>query len=91
MSEGSKKCWGCDAITPYSQGFCPQCLQELPLEVSILLPAIAALPQPYLGALQMATWEALKSARRSRNAPKRMFPGLQPKVNVNFDDLDLDL
>lgn len=88
-SEGSKKCWGCDASTPYSQGFCPQCLQEMPMEVVLLLKPISLIPQPYLGALQMAVSDALKSVRRAKLLPKR--EPLPKKVVVDFNDLDLDL
>jgi hypothetical protein len=85
MTSGStKKCWSCDAITPYEEGWCDTCYELIP-EV-LTEPAVQWTPEPFGGAIRMAIAQVVRDLRR----PKRAYtPVFERKTKAGKQKLSL--
>lgn len=88
-TQASKRCWTCEADTPYQQGFCDTCWEALPLEVqglyTIMHPTI---PQPYAGAIRSAIVSCLSAQLRPK--PKlALAERVRKLTGLTLEDLEL--
>lgn len=61
-SQGSKKCWSCETITPYSIGWCEECYAQLPPDIISALDLIVT--EPWAGVIRIALADKIRAVRR---------------------------
>lgn len=91
---GSKKCWTCTTTTPYNQGFCEVCWEELPVPAKhIFQEAFVSGLELFRPHIQQAIVQGLQAKRFSERPkePERVYFRSLLLPPVNIDDLDLDL
>lgn len=89
-----KKCWSCEARTPYNQagfldtGWCPDCRSKIPEDIYASL--VVAKTEPFAGQMRMVVADLVKVNRVRANAKLFLVPKAKPgKPKLNLDDLDI--
>ncbi len=63
----TKKCWACETTTPYEQGWCPACWEEIPTDIQQAV--LVAVTEPFAGRIRLSVNDML-AAVRFKHKPK---------------------
>ena len=69
-TQSTKRCWTCEATTPYNVGWCEACWEEVPQRIQDVTKITYHAAEPWGSAFRGAVSEGIRATRRNRTVAK---------------------